>query len=247
VFFGNDPVTRNHVNRHPLYVGSIKTVLGHAEGAAGLAGVLKASLALQNRVVPPNLLLDKLSPKIKPFYTNLKILSEAIEWPTNTSDGIRRASVNSFGFGGANSHAILENFVPSSAKTNISRKKINRSSILNTILPFNFSSGSTRSLREHLAASSSYLKALPSNELRNYAWTMNSRRSTLPARISMYASTKEELIVKLDEIKQTLSGVVTVQDQPLRNPESPRLLGIFTGQGAQWAKSKCFCIVITDT
>lgn len=77
-----------------LFVGSIKTLVGHTEGTAGLAGILKASLALQHKTIPPNLLFDKLNPKIEPFYSNLRIAVEPTKWPSIPSDGARRASVN---------------------------------------------------------------------------------------------------------------------------------------------------------
>lgn len=87
---------------HPtLFVGSIKTVLGHTEGTAGVAAILKASLAIQKSTVPPNLLLENLSPSVAPFYKNLEILKAAQPWPS-VAKGPRRASVNSFGFGGTN-------------------------------------------------------------------------------------------------------------------------------------------------
>lgn len=66
--------------QEPLYVGSIKTVLGHTEGTAGVAAVLKASLALQHSVIPPNLLFHTLNPSVAPFYTNLKILKSSKPW-----------------------------------------------------------------------------------------------------------------------------------------------------------------------
>lgn len=81
-------------------MGSIKTVLGHTEGTAGIAAILKASLALQHSVIPPNLLFHDLSDGVKPFYNNVEIPTTARLWPA-TEGGVRRASVNSFGFGGA--------------------------------------------------------------------------------------------------------------------------------------------------
>lgn len=80
-----------------LYVGSVKTVIGHTEGTAGIAGVLKASIALKNAVIPPNLLLNRLNPNVAPFYTNMRILQEAQAWPEIPDNTPRRASVNSFG------------------------------------------------------------------------------------------------------------------------------------------------------
>ncbi|RYP08472.1 hypothetical protein DL764_001898 [Monosporascus ibericus] len=94
-----------------ILVGSIKSVIGHTEGTAGIAGILKTSLALKNAIVPPNLLFDRLNPRIRPFYANLKVPTTASSWPS-VRDNPRRASVNSFGFGGANVHVILESYAP---------------------------------------------------------------------------------------------------------------------------------------
>lgn len=80
-----------------LYVGSVKTVIGHTEGTAGIAGLLKASLAVQNGVIPPNFLFENLSPKVAPFYRDVRILTEARPWPQLRPGAPRRASVNSFG------------------------------------------------------------------------------------------------------------------------------------------------------
>lgn len=78
----------------PLFVGSIKTVIGHTEGTAGLAGLLKASLALQRGLIPPNLLFNRLNPRIEPFYSNLQVPTSAVIWPSATAH--RRASVNRY-------------------------------------------------------------------------------------------------------------------------------------------------------
>jgi hybrid polyketide synthase/nonribosomal peptide synthetase ACE1 len=80
-----------------LYVGSIKTVIGHTEGTAGIAALMKASLAIQNDVIPPNLLFKKLSPKVALFYGKLKIATAPLPWPTVAPGVPKRASVNSFG------------------------------------------------------------------------------------------------------------------------------------------------------
>jgi hybrid polyketide synthase/nonribosomal peptide synthetase ACE1 len=77
-----------------MFVGSIKTVIGHTEGTAGIAGLLKASLALQNKQIPPNLLFDTLNPRVKPFYDHLHIPTSLTPWPSVASDCPRRASVN---------------------------------------------------------------------------------------------------------------------------------------------------------
>lgn len=83
--------------QHPLYVGSIKTVLGHTEGSAGIAAILKASLALQHSTIPPNMLFNQLSDSVAPFYDHLEIATSARPWPQLMPGQVRRASVNSFG------------------------------------------------------------------------------------------------------------------------------------------------------
>ncbi|KAL6167888.1 Highly reducing polyketide synthase alt5 [Exserohilum turcicum] len=87
-----------------LYVGSAKTNIGHLEGAAGVAGVIKAALAVERGLIPQNLWFEKLNPEIT-LPENVKIPSNLTPWP---HVGPRRASINSFGFGGANAHVILE-------------------------------------------------------------------------------------------------------------------------------------------
>lgn len=78
-------------------MGSIKTIVGHTEGTAGLAGLIKASLAVQHGVIPPNMLFETLSPKVAPYYRDVRILDKAQPWPTLPAGTPRRASVNSFG------------------------------------------------------------------------------------------------------------------------------------------------------
>ena len=88
----------------PLPIGSIKSNIGHLEPASGVAGMLKALIALEHRVFPASLHVDALNPAI-PFETlNLTVAREAVPLPK----GPLLAGVSSFGFGGANAHAILE-------------------------------------------------------------------------------------------------------------------------------------------
>jgi hybrid polyketide synthase / nonribosomal peptide synthetase ACE1 len=75
-----------------LYVGSIKSIIGHTEGTAGLAALLKGLLAIRNATIPPNLHLNRLNPKIERFYTDLEIATSPFPWPPVS--GTRRASVN---------------------------------------------------------------------------------------------------------------------------------------------------------
>ena len=81
----------------PLYDGSVKTVIGHTEGAAGLAGVFKASVMIQNGSIAPNLLFNRLNPDIEKYYHGLNVPTSPVSWPKLPDDVPRRVSVNSFG------------------------------------------------------------------------------------------------------------------------------------------------------
>ncbi len=92
-------------------LGSVKSNIGHLKGAAGAAGVLKAVLAVHDKVLPPSLHFDAPNPNIDfatcPFAVNTALR----EWAP-PADGVRRAGVSAFGFGGTNFHVVLEEFVP---------------------------------------------------------------------------------------------------------------------------------------
>jgi len=95
-------------------IGTVKSMIGHAMPAAGIAGLIKAALALYHKVLPPTLNCDVPNPKFElektPFYIN----TETRPWIHGAPDAPRRAGVSAFGFGGVNAHVILEEH-PSSA------------------------------------------------------------------------------------------------------------------------------------
>ncbi|EEQ31726.1 Type I Iterative PKS [Microsporum canis] len=95
----------NRSRENPLIVGSVKANIGHTEGAAGLAGIIKTVLVLEQGVIPPLPDFRELNPKLDLDSWNLTLPLKLCPWPTT---GLRRASVNSFGFGGANAHVILD-------------------------------------------------------------------------------------------------------------------------------------------
>ncbi|KAJ8132109.1 hypothetical protein O1611_g1520 [Lasiodiplodia mahajangana] len=109
-----DPIEANTIGRvfgeyrspsEPLYLGSLKANVGHLEGSSGPAGVIKAVMMLERGIIPPQALFKTLNPAINATANNIKIPTAITPWPHS---GLRRISVNSFGFGGANAHAILD-------------------------------------------------------------------------------------------------------------------------------------------
>ena len=91
----------------PFYVGSIKPNIGHQEAGAGLAGLVKAILTLEAGIIPPNINFQVSSPKLRLQQFHIAVPTRPTPWPIL---GVRRASVNSFGYGGKLSILSIPNF-----------------------------------------------------------------------------------------------------------------------------------------
>jgi acyl transferase domain-containing protein len=89
----------------PLYVGSVKSTIGHLEGGSGIASIIKSVLVLESGIIPANHGLREINPKIPVKDWNIEFPTRKTPWP---SKGLRRASVNSFGIGGTNAHCVLD-------------------------------------------------------------------------------------------------------------------------------------------
>ncbi|KAK4694496.1 hypothetical protein P7C71_g3102, partial [Lecanoromycetidae sp. Uapishka_2] len=141
-----DPIEVEAISRvfqrksdNPLLIGSVKTNVGHGEAVSGLSGIIKTVLALEKGKIPPTIGIKRINPKIKAAQWGVEIVTETREWPVDrldsTESGVRRAGVNSFGYGGANGHVILEG-VPATIQIEqaLTRKTSypNRSSSANT-------------------------------------------------------------------------------------------------------------------
>ncbi|KAI1749493.1 hypothetical protein F4782DRAFT_533452 [Xylaria castorea] len=90
---------------NPLYVGSVKANIGHLEGCSGLAGIIKSIMILEKGMIVPNALFQRHNDNIDVEFYNTVVPTKLITWP---SSGLRRVSVNSFGFGGTNTHVVLD-------------------------------------------------------------------------------------------------------------------------------------------
>ncbi|SCO19757.1 unnamed protein product [Fusarium fujikuroi] len=224
-FFADDETSSEDVEK--LYCGSIKTVIGHTEGCAGLAGLLKASLAVHNAIIPPNLLFNTLNPSIKPFYDRLQVPTAAIPWP-QVSDGPRRVSLNSFGFGGTNVHAIVENYQPDEPCTTTVSKKF--------VGPLVISAETESSLAATVGKYADFIRSNPDVNLEDVAFVTQTRRSVFSRRAFFSGENRDKLLEFLDSAVETSKTGAEIGIQaPGSSSETPAILGIFTGQGAQWA------------
>ncbi|OJJ70821.1 hypothetical protein ASPBRDRAFT_126737 [Aspergillus brasiliensis CBS 101740] len=236
--FGSQPIHGN-----PLYVGSIKTIIGHTEGTAGLAGVLKASLAIQHGVIPPNMLLNRLNPDVEQYYTNLHIPTSPIQWPVLPTGVPRRASVNSFGFGGTNGHAIIEAYEPTVNKIDDEQQQ---QSVV-PVTPFVFSATTEESLVALLQSYSDYLQINSAIDLHSLAWTLQSRRSAFAFKTAVAASSIDGLVSRLESKVTQAKSTPPTPTGVRSTPATPHLLGVFTGQGAQWPTMGACLIQLSAT
>lgn len=113
-----------------MIVGSIKSNLGHLEGASGLAGVIKATLSVESSKILPNIHFKTPNPAIDFKKLKIEVPTKVTEWNSE----VRRASVNSFGYGGSNAHVILENYCPDE-RSNVSELSLSND-VLVTSRPF---------------------------------------------------------------------------------------------------------------
>ncbi|RAK87226.1 polyketide synthase [Aspergillus costaricaensis CBS 115574] len=240
----------------PLYVGSVKSNIGHLEGASGIAGFIKAVLVLEKGVIPPNSSnLQNTNPQIDEDYLRLNIVKSAIVWPTT---GLRRASVSSFGFGGANSHIVLDDaynslrlsgsesvgyqtvIVPALGQINGIRQ-LNSHHSTNCVDKFNDPKTSCKTVPKLLVWSaadqagikrlaeswSTYLAGLSVEEPEEY---LGDLAHTLCGRRSHWAW-RSFVVAKPGVLLHDLTNQFSPATQSV---DSPHLAFVFTGQGAQW-------------
>ncbi|PIB36292.1 hypothetical protein BFP72_13260 [Reichenbachiella sp. 5M10] len=207
----------------PLMIGSVKTNIGHLEGAAGVAGLIKLALSIKNKKIPGNLHFNKVNPKIDLKNWKLKVVSENTDWPEQKDGSPRIGGVNSFGAGGTNAHLVLEEYIPAQEK---SSKAIEENLYL-----FQTSAATTTSLHNLLKAYKSFLLS-EQYSLRDICYNVGKHRSSLKHRISIAGKDKTDMIDKIDAFLEgnVISGV---SSHELETP-AHKIGFVFTGQGPQW-------------
>ncbi|KAI1802697.1 ketoacyl-synt-domain-containing protein [Daldinia bambusicola] len=229
-------------NAKSLLVGSVKTVLGHTEGAAGLAGLLKVIEAMKHGAVPPNLHLDKINPDIERFCKRLEVPTSLIPWPRPSIGQPKRASVNSFGFGGANAHVIVESYEPlihdrlfeQNVRIKLSSgvQLVKRSWGAHFSLPLLLSAGSQKSLRAVVESYRDYILHHPNVDHAQLAWSLYSRRTALPYRLPVSANSTAQALQTLNDLLKPTSNITGTRSSTAAG--HLKIIGVFTGQGAQW-------------
>jgi acyl transferase domain-containing protein/surfactin synthase thioesterase subunit/acyl carrier protein len=208
----------------PLHVGSVKTNIGHLEGAAGIAGLIKVVLAMHHRMLPPNLNFNTPNPEIPFNELKLKVQNVLGKWPVTGSETLK-AGINSFGWGGTNAHAVLEEYRPAIARKTFPAVITDR-----FLLPL--SAKSESALKAYAKKYLSFLEREVDNSkesLQEVCVSSSIHKTDFDYRTVFTGSNKQEIIQKiqsfLDDTSDNVSG---------RPAGKSKLVFVFPGQGSQW-------------
>ena len=205
----------------PLVVGSVKTNIGHLESAAGIAGVIKAALALKHREVPPHLHLSQPNPHVPWNELSLLVAKEKMAWPSE--NGRQIAGVSSFGISGTNAHVVLEGSSPEPGRSGTER-------------PWHLlalSAKTEAALKQLAGRYQKYLGSDPAAGIGDICFTAGSGRLHHPWRLALPAESIHQLhtgltaFIQGQHTQEIASGMVP-------DNSHPKLAFLFTGQGSEY-------------
>ncbi|TGB08564.1 type I polyketide synthase, partial [Streptomyces palmae] len=218
----------------PLWLGAVKSNIGHAQGAAGVAGVIKMVMALRHGKLPATLHAKRPTPAVDWSGGAVRLLAEPVDWPGGERP--RRAGVSSFGISGTNAHLIVEEApepepgqrpAPDRAGTAAERG----AAPAGTVRPWVLSARSATGLRAQAEALAGHLAARPELSDADVGWSLAATRSALEHRAVLLGEDRERLCAGLAALAEgrDQAGVVRAQ--------APARIGgtafLFTGQGSQ--------------
>lgn len=213
-------ITKERSPENICYIGSVKTNIGHLEAAAGIAGVIKTSLALYNKEIPKHLNYSKLNPEILLEDKPVKVADKNIEW---NGTG-RHAGISSFGFGGTNAHIIL------------AEAPVNAAKIPTKTKPFNLFTISAKSEAKLNELAKSYIKFIDDNpevKIEDICHVANTGRASHNHRAAIVCNSADDLKKSLNELINEKFSLKTITGAARIN-HFPKTAFLFPGQGAQF-------------
>lgn len=193
-----------------VFIGSVKPNIGHAESASGINSLIKAVLALERRIIPPNIKFNTPNPKIPFEEKRLWVPLSPLSWP---KDRAERISINSFGIGGSNAHVIVD----SAANFRGTQDQVKAPFVIvPRLIPL--SANTQNSLKKQMSIHQEYV-ANHTELLSDLSYTLSQRREHLPHRSFLVVG------------GSCVTEASTVAKAPVNVPP---ITMIFSGQGAQW-------------
>lgn len=208
----------------PLIIGSVKTNIGHAEAAAGIAGLIKVVLSLQNNYIPPHLHFKEPNPHLALDLIPAVVPTTGMEWKKSTSGKARLAAVSSFGSSGTNSHVVLEE-APASAPLSTVHEQIPQLFVL--------SARSEEALKQLAQAYDVNLKSRPEVFLGDVCFTARTGRAHFDHRLAVVATSTKRLCEQLGSFGNGRGGNDLLRGT-MRGQQDAKIAFLFTGQGSQY-------------
>jgi len=207
----------------PCYLGSVKSNVGHLEGAAGVVGLIKVALALHHKYLPATLHCEEENPHLKLDNNVLTLQKATTDLPKEETIF---AGLSSFGLGGTNGHMVLQSF-HASAKPSVDCRK-------NSTGVFTLSAKNPHALRENIQEQLDYLNKHPELNITSVCYGSNRVKGDLPTRIAFVSSSSKKLTEQLRDCLVNDSSYQSAIRQIKPNVK-PKVAFLFTGQGAQYS------------
>ncbi|MCV7420797.1 type I polyketide synthase [Mycobacterium yunnanensis] len=205
--------------QQPLWIGSVKSNMGHSQAAAGVAGIIKMVQSMRHEQLPATLHVDEPTPHVDWTMGSVALLTEAQPWPQNGTP--RRAGVSSFGISGTNAHVIIEQAPPSEAPVG----EVHRPAVV----PWALSAKTPEALAAQARRLSDHLDAHPDLDAVDVGWTLGGR-SSFAHRAVLLGAGRDDLLAELKGLAEDAPGGQTVVG---RATGSGKTAFVFPGQGAQ--------------
>jgi candicidin polyketide synthase FscB len=230
---------RAHPAERPLWLGSVKSNIGHTAAASGIAGVIKTVMALRHGRLPSTLHVDEPTPHVDWSAGHVRLLTEAVPW---AADGHpRRAGVSAFGVSGTNAHAILEE-APAEAGDpdgtegqGITEQDGEPPVLASGTTAWLVSGRIAAALRAQAGRLAAFVAARPELDPGDVGWSLATTRPGFEHRAVITGSGRDELLAGLSAVEaaEPAAGVVTGSVPP--GGGAGRVVLVFPGQGGQWA------------
>ncbi|MEU5615147.1 beta-ketoacyl synthase N-terminal-like domain-containing protein, partial [Streptomyces sparsogenes] len=180
----------------PLWLGSLKSNIGHTQGAAGVAGVIKMVMAMRHGVLPATLHADEPTPHVDWSGGELRLLTEPVDWP-QTEERPRRAGVSGFGISGTNAHVILEE---APAPPEPQEPHPAQPTVLGGVVPLTLSARGPQALAEQARRLSKTLTDTTTTDSASVAWSLATTRTTFDHRAVITGTDTPGLLAALDAL-----------------------------------------------
>ena len=204
----------------PLWLGSIKSNMGHSQAAAGVAGIIKVVESLRHECLPMTLHVDQPSPHVDWTMGSVELLTEARPWPSNGH--VRRAGVSSFGISGTNAHVIIEE--PPAAPEPVATTSAP------PVVPWVLSAKTPEALTVQAERLASYVEAHPELDALDIGWTLGGR-TAFAHRAVVLGADRNELLGELANLADgSVDGSGVVRG---RASVTGKTAFVFPGQGSQ--------------